>query len=88
MHQLADLKALLGQHIHMAKLLSKSQAIVSVHDILTFMFNVVLINMYRPKWKPLFGETVNNGNMPNEAKILENQVSVQPPAKKAASLCR
>ncbi len=46
--QLADLKELLGQHIYLIKRLSNPQATISVHDILTFMFNVVLNNMYIP----------------------------------------
>ena len=66
LHQLAHLKALFGQHIHMVKLLSKPKAQVSVHDILTFMFNVVLNNMYRPQWKPLFKESVNICDQPHE----------------------
>jgi hypothetical protein len=71
LHRLADLKALFGQHIYMVKLLSKPQAQVSIHDILTFMFNVVLNNMYLPRWKPLFGETVNNCEAPHEETVLE-----------------
>ena len=66
LHQLADLKALFGQHIYMHKLLSKPEARVTAHDILTFMFNVVLNNMYPPHWKPLFGEAVNACNLPEE----------------------
>jgi len=64
LHHLADLKALLGQHIYMIKRLSKPQATVSVHDILTFMFNVVLNNMYRPQWKPLIVEAANTCDKP------------------------
>jgi len=71
LQQLADLKALFGQHIYMVKLLSKPQAKVSVHEILTFMFNVVLNNMYRPQWKPLFGESVNTCDMPKEETAVE-----------------
>jgi len=71
LHQLADLKALFGQHIYMHKLLSKPEARVTVHDILTFMFNVVLNNMYRPQWKPLFGEAVNTCDMPDEETVME-----------------
>jgi hypothetical protein len=71
LHKLADLKALFGQHVYMVKLLSNPQAKVSVHDILRFMFNVVSNNMYRPQWKPLFGEPVNTCDMPNEATVVE-----------------
>ncbi len=71
LHQLADLKALLGQHIYMIKRLSNPQAPVSVHDILTFMFNVVLNNMYRPQWQPLIVETPNICDMPHEEAPLE-----------------
>ena len=51
LHQLADLKALFEQYNEMGKQLSKPPAKVSVHDILTFMFNVVSNNMYRPQWR-------------------------------------
>jgi serine/threonine protein kinase len=71
LHRLADLKALFGQHIYMHKLLSKPEAKATAHDILTFMFNVVLNNMYRPQWKPLFGEAVNICDMPDEDTALE-----------------
>jgi serine/threonine protein kinase len=71
LHRLADLKALFGQHIYMHKLLSNPEARVTVHDILTFMFNVVLNNMYRPQWKPLFGEAVNTCDMPDEETLME-----------------
>jgi hypothetical protein len=74
LHQLADLKALFGQHIYMVKLLSRPQAKVSVHDILTFMFNVVLNNMYPPQWKPLFGEAVNTCDVPDEETVVEATV--------------
>ena len=66
LHRLADLKALFGQHIYMHKLLSKPEARVTAHDILTFMFNVVLNNMYPPQWKPLFGEAVNTCDVSEE----------------------
>jgi len=74
LHQLADLKALLGQQIYMIKRLSNPRAAVSVHDILTFMFNVVLNNMYRPQWQPLVGEPVNVCDMPQEKAVLEATV--------------
>ncbi|UCD79392.1 MAG: hypothetical protein JSW26_29025 [Desulfobacterales bacterium] len=71
LHRLADLKALFGQQIYMHKLLSKPGAVVTAHDILTFMFNVVLNNMYPPQWKPLFGEAVNMCDMPDEETAME-----------------
>ncbi len=71
LHRLADLKAIFGQHIYMVKLLSKPEAKVTVHDILTFMFHVVLNNMYPPHWEPLFGESVNACDMPDEATLVE-----------------
>jgi hypothetical protein len=72
--KLANLKALLGQHLYMVKLLSTPQTKVSVHEILTFMFNVVLNNMYRPEWKILFEESVSTFDKPNEKKVLEATV--------------
>jgi L-2-hydroxyglutarate oxidase LhgO len=72
LHRLADLKALFGQHIYMVKLLSKPEASVTAHDVLTFMFNVVVNNMYPPHWEPLFGESVNTCDMPDEATVLES----------------
>ena len=75
--QLADLKSLLGQHIYMIKRLSNPQATVSVHDILTFMFNVLRNNMYRPHWQPLIVEspTPNNSwDMPDEEPLAEATV--------------
>jgi hypothetical protein len=74
LHQLADLKALFGQHVYMHKLLSRPEARVTVHDILIFMFNVVLNNMYPPQWKPLFGEAVNICDMPDEETVVEATV--------------
>ena len=71
LHRLADLKAIFGQHIYMVKLLSKPEAKVTVHDMLTFMFHVVLNNMYPPHWEPLFGESVNACDMPDEATLVE-----------------
>ncbi len=64
LHQLADLKALLGQHIYMIKCLSNPQASVSVHDTLAFMFNVVRNNMYRPQWKPLVIKAIDTCDKP------------------------
>jgi serine/threonine protein kinase len=55
--KLADLKARFGLHVHMQKLLSQPDPWLSAHDVLTFMFNVVLNNMYKSHWAPLFGES-------------------------------
>jgi len=74
LHRLADLKALFGQHIYMHKLLMRPEARVTVYDILTFMFNVVLNNMYPPQWKPLIGESVNICDMPDEETVVEATV--------------
>ena len=74
LHQLADLKSLLGQHIYMIKRLSNPQATVSVHDILTFMFNVVRNNMYRPQWQPLIVEAPDTCDTPNEEPLAEATV--------------
>lgn len=59
LHHLADLKSLLGQHIYLIKCLSNPQAAIPAYDIITFMFNVVRNNMYRPHWKPLIVEAPN-----------------------------
>ena len=72
LHKLADLKAQFGQHTYMQKLLAQPEAIVSAYDILTFMFNVVLNNMYRSQWKPLFGEAVIACEMPDEETVIED----------------
>jgi serine/threonine protein kinase len=74
LHQLADLKALLGHHIFMIKRLSDPQATISVYDIMTFMFNVVRNNMHRPQWKPLMVETVNVCDVPDDNAVLEMTV--------------
>ena len=74
LHRLADLKALFGQHVYMHKLLARPEARVTAHDILTFMFNVVLNNMYPPQWKPLFGKAVNICEMPDEETVVEATV--------------
>jgi serine/threonine protein kinase len=71
LNRLADLKALFGQHIYMVKLLSNPRAEVSVYDILTFMFNVVLNNMYRPQWGPLLGASVTTCDKPDEKSAVE-----------------
>jgi serine/threonine protein kinase len=74
LNQLADLKALFGHHIYMVKRLSNPQAPVSVHDILTFMFNVVLNNMYRPQWQPLIIEAAKTCDTPDEEPLAEATV--------------
>ena len=68
--KLADLKDQLGQHVHMQKLLSQPKARLSAHDILSFMFNVVLNNMYKPHWGPLSGETAVACEAPDGETIL------------------
>jgi hypothetical protein len=75
--QLADLKSLLEQHIYMIKRLSNPQATVSVHDILTFMFNVLRNNMYRSHWQPLIVESptsIYSRDMPDEEPLAEATV--------------
>jgi serine/threonine protein kinase len=74
LHKLADLKAQFVHHVYMQKRLSQPEANVSVHDILTFMFNVMLNNMYRSEWKPLFGEAVIACEMPDEETIIEDTI--------------
>jgi len=74
LHQLADLKSLLRQHIYMLKRLSNPQATVSAHDILTFMFNVVRNNMYRPQWRPLILESPASCDITNEEPLAEATV--------------
>jgi L-2-hydroxyglutarate oxidase LhgO len=72
LHKLADLKAQFGQHVYMQKLLIQPEAELSAYDILTFMFNVVLNNMYRSEWKPLCGEAVIACEMPDEETLIED----------------
>ena len=74
LHKLADLKARFGQHAHMQKLLMKPEAELSAHDIVTFMFNVVLNNMYRIEWKPLCGEALIECEMPGEETLIEDSI--------------
>jgi serine/threonine protein kinase len=74
LHKLADLKAQFGQHAYMQRLLTQPEAKVTVHDVLTFMFNVMLNNMYRSEWKPLFGEAVIACEMPDEETIIEDTI--------------
>ena len=71
LQKLANLKALFGQHIYMVKLLSNPEAKLSVHDVLTFMFNVVVNNMYRPEWENLSEEPISKCSMPHEETVLE-----------------
>ena len=71
LHKLADLKALFGQHVYVQRLLPQPELKMSAYDLLTFMFNVVLNNMYRSEWAPLFGEAVIDCDMPNEETIIE-----------------
>ncbi len=70
LRHLADLKALFGQHVYMQKRISHSEPKVSAYDILTFMFNVVLNNMYLPQWKPLFDESDIGAETPEEENTL------------------
>lgn len=74
LHELADRKAQLGQHAHLQKLLSQPDARLSAYGILTFMFNVVVRNMYKPHWTPLFGETVGACEQPDGTTILADAV--------------
>jgi hypothetical protein len=74
LHKLADLKAQFGQHAYMQKLLSQPEIKLSAYDILTFMFNVMLNNMYRSEWKPLFAEAVIECEMPDEETIIEDTI--------------
>ena len=74
LHKLADLKAQFGQHAYMKKLLSHPEAHLSAYDILTFMFNVILNNMYRSSWKPLFAEAVIECEMPDEETVIEDTI--------------
>ena len=68
--KLINLKALFGQHIHMAKILSGRRNKLSSHDILTFMFNVVLNNMYRFEWELLSMQSVSTCDQIHEEKAL------------------
>jgi serine/threonine protein kinase len=77
LHKLSDLKAQFVHHAYMQKQLSQPEARLSVHDILTFMFNVMLNNMYRSDWKPLCGEAVIECELPNEETIIEDDTITQ-----------
>ena len=74
LHKLSDLKAQFVHHAYMQKLLSKPEATLSAHDILTFMFNVMLNNMYRSEWKPLCGEAIIDCELPNDETLLEDSI--------------
>jgi serine/threonine protein kinase len=74
LHKLSDLKAQFVHHAYMQKRLSKPEASLSAHDILTFMFNVMLNNMYRSEWKPLCGEAIIDCELPNDETIIEDSV--------------
>ena len=74
LHKLADLKAQFVHHAYMQKRLSMPEARLSAHDILTFMFNVMLNNMYRSDWKPLCGEALIECELPNEETIIEGSI--------------
>jgi serine/threonine protein kinase len=74
LYKLADLKAQFVHHAYMQKRLSMPEASLSAHDILTFMFNVMLNNMYRSDWKPLCGEAIIECELPNEETIIEDSI--------------
>jgi serine/threonine protein kinase len=74
LHKLSDLKAQFVHHAYMKKQLSKPEASLSAHDILTFMFNVVLNNMYRSEWKPLCGEAIIDCELPNDETLIEESI--------------
>ncbi len=75
--KLSDLKAQFVHHAYIQKRLSQPQASLSAHDILTFMFNVVLNNMYRSGWKPLCGEAIIDCELPNDETIIEDAANPQ-----------
>jgi len=77
LHQLADLKALLGQHVYMTRLLSQPESRITAYDVLTFMFNVVLNNMYRPQWRPLAGISFNSCDRPDTETIVDEAIGGQ-----------
>ena len=74
LHKLSDLKAQFVHHAYMQKRLSEPEASLSVHDILTFMFNVMLNNMYRSEWKPLCGEAIIDCELPDDETIIEDTI--------------
>lgn len=71
LQKLADLKFLYEHHAYTQKLVSQSEPEMTAYDILVFMFNVVLNNMYRSDWKPLFSEAVNTSDIPVGETIIE-----------------
>jgi serine/threonine protein kinase len=71
LHKLADLKAVYGKHAFILKRLTRPKPQMTAHDILTLMFNVVVNNMHRSEWKPLFKETVQACKVPDEETIIE-----------------
>ena len=74
LHKLADLKAQFVHHVYVQKLLSQPEANLSAHAILTFMFNVMLNNMYRSEWKPLCGEAIIVCEMPEDETLIEESI--------------
>jgi serine/threonine protein kinase len=74
LHKLSDLKAQFVHHAYMQKQLSQPEASLSAHDILTFMFNVVLNNMYRSEWKPLCGEAIIDCELPHDETLIEESI--------------
>jgi serine/threonine protein kinase len=74
LHKLSDLKAQFVHHAYMQKRLSQPEASLSAHDILTFMFNVVLNNMYRSEWKPLCGEAIIDCELPHDETLIEESI--------------
>jgi len=74
LHKLADLKAQFVHHAHIQKLLAQPEAKLSAHAILTFMFNVILNNMYPSEWKPLCGEAIIDCEMPDDETIIEDTI--------------
>ena len=74
LHKLSDLKAQFVHHAYMQKRLSQPKASLSAHDILTFMFNVMLNNMYPSEWKPLCGEAIIDCKLPNDETLIEESI--------------
>ena len=58
----------------MQRLLTQPEARLSAYDIMTFMFNVMLNNMYRSDWKPLCGEAIIECEMPDDETIIEESL--------------
>ncbi len=70
LHQLAELKLMLAHHARMHKLLSVPNPKLSIHDILAFMFHVVVNNMYRPEWGPLCDDEPAICDLPDEETMI------------------